>query len=503
VRDADPVRAILAIDQSTSATKAILLDDCGKVLDSASREHRQHYPQPGWVEHDAEEIWANLLAACSLVLERSPGKECELSHISIANQRETIVVFERRTGRPLHPAVVWQCRRGTQLCARQAELGRAERMREKTGLLVDTYFSASKLQWLIKEHPDLAARLRAGEALIGTMDTYLIHRLTNGTVFATDHTNASRTLLYDIHRLRWDEELCDWWEVPGTCLAEVRPSDATYGETTLGGLLEHPVPIRGVMGDSQAALFGHGCFETGSAKVTFGTGSSVLLNVGKNPPTGVKGSVVSLAWVTDGAPVYALEGIITCSAGTLTWLRDQLGVIDEVAECETLARSVSGDEGVYVVPAFAGLAAPYWQAEARAAIVGLTAHSDRRHVVRAGLESMAYQVRDVLEMMREESGVELREIHADGGPAANRFLMQFVADIVGVNLRVATRPDQSAVGAAMMGARGSSPVSGEVSEAPDEVVYTRAMEPTLAEKQYAGWRRAVGQVLAGAGQGAE
>jgi glycerol kinase len=497
------VRAILAIDQSTSATKAVLLDSSGQVLDSASREHRQYYPQPGWVEHDAEEIWANLLTVCRLVLERKPGNECELTHISIANQRETVVVFERRTGQPLHRAVVWQCRRGTQLCARQAELGRAEEIREKTGLLVDTYFSASKLQWLIREHPDLAAQLRAGDALIGTMDTYLLYRLTDGTAFATDHTNASRTLLYDIHKLRWDEALCAWWEVPGGCLAEVRPSDANFGETTLGGLLERSVPIRGVMGDSQAALFAHRCFESGSAKVTFGTGSSVLLNVGRSLPTGVKGSVASLAWVLDGEPIYALEGIITCSAGTLNWLRDQLGVINEVSECETLAQSVSGDEGVYVVPAFAGLAAPYWQAEARAAIVGLTAHSDRRHVVRAGLESMAYQVRDVLEMMRQESGVQLREIHADGGPAGNRFLMQFVADIVGVNLRVPTLADQSAVGAALMGARGSSMLPGDRSATADEVVYTRAMEPKLAEKQYAGWRRAVGQVLSAAGRAAD
>jgi glycerol kinase len=496
------VRATLAIDQSTSATKAVLLDPSGRVLDSASREHRQYYPQPGWVEHDGEEIWANLLAVCRSVLGRKPGNECELTHISIANQRETVVVFERRTGRPLHPAIVWQCRRGMQLCARQAELGRADEIREKTGLLVDTYFSASKLQWLIREHQDLAAQLRVGDALTGTVDTYLIYRLTDGAVFATDHTNASRTLLYDIHKLRWDEKLCAWWEVPRGSLAEVRSGDVTFGETTLGGILRRPVPIRGVMGDSQAALFAHRCFESGTAKVTFGTGSSVLLNVGRNMPTGVKGSVVSLAWVLDGEPIYALEGIITCSAGTLNWLRDQLGVIDEVEECETLARSVSGDEGVYVVPAFAGLAAPYWQAEARAAIVGLTAHSDRRHVVRAGLESMAYQVRDVLEMMRQESGVELREIHADGGPAANTFLMQFVADILGVSLRVATLSDQSAVGAAMMGARGSSMIPGDPAT-PDEVVYTRAMEPTLAEKQYAGWRRAVGQVLAAAGRAAE
>ncbi len=493
------MRAILAIDQSTSATKAVLLDPSGRVLDSASREHRQYYPQPGWVEHNAEEIWRNTLAVAGEVLARATRKRVRaVACVSIANQRETIVVFERGTGRPLHPAVVWQCRRGVELCARQTELGRAEEIREKTGLLVDTYFSASKLQWLIREHPDLAAQLRLGDALVGTIDTYLIYRLTGGAVFATDATNASRTLLYDIGQLRWDDELCGWWQVPRQALAEVRASDAHFGNTTLGGLLPQPVPIQGVMGDSQAALFGHRCLDVGTAKVTFGTGSSVLFNAGHDLPAAARqSSVATVAWVRAGVPTYALEGIITSSAATLTWLRDQLGIIDKTSDSEALAQDVSDDEAVYVVPAFSGLGAPYWRDGARGAIVGLSAHSDRRHVVRAALESIAYQLRDVLEMMRTEGGLELREIRADGGPTANGFLMQFVADVVGVELRVAGRSDGAASGAALMGAIGAGLQTSTVAFATgrDEVIYRRRMAPEQAQARYAGWLRAVKQVL--------
>jgi len=483
------MQCTLAIDQSTSATKTVLFDADGRALDSTSREHQQHYPQAGWVEHDAEEIWRNTLEACGEIIRRQ--SHCGITAVSIANQRETVVVFDRATGKPLHPAIVWQCRRGASLCASQIQLRRDAAIRARTGLRVDSYFSASKLQWLVRERADIAARLSRGDALLGTIDTYLIYRLTGGAVFATDHTNASRTLLYDIGKLRWDEELCAWWDVPREGLPDVFPSDACFGDTSLGGLLEEPVPIRGVMGDSQAALFAHRCLEVGSAKVTFGTGSSILLNAGHALPAGGNGTVTSLAWVRDGRPTYALEGIITCSAATLTWLRDQLGILDSVSDAETLVREVADDEGVYVVPAFSGLGAPYWRESARAAIVGLTAHSDRRHVIKAALESMAYQVRDVLEMMHAETGVRLQEIHADGGPARNAFLMQFVADIVGVDLRVTSLTDQSAWGAALMG-RGSTQRGVGVYE---ETIYKRTMTPAQAQTRYEGWIRAVEQVL--------
>jgi glycerol kinase len=492
------MQTLLAIDQSTSATKAILLDLQGEVLHHASREHRQLYPRAGWVEHDAEEIWRNTLDVAGDVARESRAHGHEIAGISIANQRETIVVFERSTGKPLHPAIVWQCRRGDSLCAELVRQGREQVVRDKTGLRVDGYFSASKLQWLVREHPDLAAKLARGSALIGTIDTYLVYRLTGGAVFATDHTNASRTLLYDIGKLRWDEELCDWWQVPWAALAAVRSSDAHFGETTLDGQLDRAAPIRGVMGDSHGAMFAQQCVTQGSAKVTFGTGSSVLMNAGSTPPRGLRATVSTLAWVRGNEPTYALEGIVTSSAATLTWLRDQLGIITDIADCDEFADDLSsGCGGVYVVPAFAGLGAPWWREAARGAIVGLSAHSDRRHIVRAALESIAYQLHDVLEMMRTEAGIDLREIQADGGPTANAFLMQFVADIVGLELRVAGRADRAARGAALMGGLGAGlPIDPErFKGAADNVVYRRQMAPEQAQARYAGWLRAVSQVL--------
>lgn len=492
------MQCLLALDQSTSATKAVLLDLQGEVLHFASREHRQLYPQPGWVEHDAEEIWRNTLAVMNEVLDEGEIENLELASLSIANQRETIVVFERETGRPLYPAIVWQCRRGDALCAEQGRLGREAVLREKSGLRVDSYFSASKLQWLMRERPEVAAKLASGRALIGTIDSYLIYRLTGGQVFATDHTNACRTLLYDLRKLHWDEELCRWWQVPCDALAEIRASDACFGETTLQGKLARAVPIRGVMGDSHAAMFAQQCVTVGSAKVTFGTGSSVLMNAGSAPPRGLQAAVSTLAWVRGDVPTYALEGIITSSAATLTWLQAQLGILTNIAGAEALSENLSaGSAGVYVVPAFAGLGAPWWREGARGAIVGLSAHSDRRHVVCAALEAIAYQLRDVLEMMRAEASVNLREIRADGGPTANALLMQFVSDIVGLELRVARRADRAARGAALMGALGAAlPVDvARFTSAEDDIVYRRQMTAEEAQARYAGWLRAVSQVL--------
>lgn len=494
---------ILAIDQSTSATKALLFEANGRVVDQVSREHRQHYPQPGWVEHDAEEIWQNVLGVARELVGRQGGRAAEIAGLSLTNQRETFVVFERATGAPLHPAIVWQCRRGDELCAAQTRAGREALVRAKTGLRIDSYFPAPKLQWLLRAKPDLARKLAAGEALLGTIDTYLIYRLTRGRVFATDHTNASRTLLFDIGRLVWDDDLCALWDVPRRALAEVRPCAARFGETDLGGALRGTVPICGVMGDSQAALFAHGCFEAGTAKVTFGTGSSVLLNVGQRlPKLQGKGSVTALAWFHDGQPTYALEGVIIASASTIAWLRDQLGLIANVGETEALARAVSDNGGVYLVPAFSGLGAPHWNEAARAAIVGLSAHSDRRHVVRAALESIAYQLRDVLDAMRAESGVNLARLHGDGGATANRFLMQFVADLAQTELAVSVSPHFSPLGAAQMGMLGLKlvPSLAALAQVPhEETLYRPTLEAGQVGALCRGWQRAVSQVLSDAG----
>jgi glycerol kinase len=496
------MRCVLALDQSTSATKALLFDESGRCLDQEVREHRQHYPQPGWVEHDAEEIWLNALCLLRSIVRRNEGLVGDLLCLSIANQRETVVIFDRADGRPLHRAIVWQCRRGDGLCEAQRAAGREAAIRRRTGLPVDAYFSASKLQWLGRNQPELKRRLACGEALIGTIDAYLIYRLTGGAVFATDCTNASRTLLYDIASLEWDDELCAWWEVPRTALPEVRESFAAFGVTTLGGALPRPLPIRGVMGDSQASLFGQRCFDPGDAKVTLGTGASVMLNIGATPAFSAEGVVTALAWVRGGVPTYALEGIIISAASSLTWLRDRLGLFTGLGEPEAMARELADNEGVYLVPAFSGLGLPHWQPEARAAITGLSGHSDRRHVVRAALEAVAYQLGDVIAALRAETAVPLRALRADGGPTANRFLMQFIADLTGVELRVATTEGGSALGAAMAGMIGAGVhASTAVLKAipAGESVYIPAMDPARAERLRAGWRRAVQSVLPAAG----
>ncbi|MFT3780586.1 MAG: glycerol kinase GlpK [Nibricoccus sp.] len=489
---------VLAVDQSTSATKTLLFDENGRSLDRQSCEHKQIYPQPGWAEHDAEEIWQNTLATLRAVVNRQRARLQDILCLSITNQRETIVVFERGSGKPLHNALVWQDRRGDPLCDEQSKCGREPTLHARTGLKLDGYFSGSKLQWLVRNNLALARKLASGEALIGTIDTYLIYRLTNGSVFATDSTNASRTLLFDIEKLRWDDELCRWWQVPLAALPEVRDSSAHFGETTLDGTLEKPLPICGVMGDSQASLFAQRCYQPGSAKVTFGTGSSVLLNIGPKMKLSQKGVVTALAWVLNGVPTYAFEGIIISSAATLSWLREQLGLFANVAELDRLALEVESNEGVYLVPAFSGLGLPHWQPAARAAIVGLSNQSNRRHIARAGIESIAYQICDALNAMKAEAGVQLKALHGDGGTTANKFLMQFTADLTGVDLRISGMADCSPLGAALAGLLGMGvfrsldEISGTKTE---ETVYQPSAQSADARNLYSGWQKAVRQVL--------
>ena len=487
---------ILAIDQSTSATKAVLFDASGRVLAKASREHRQIYPRPGWVEHDAEEIWQNVLAVIREIVKGNRAKLSKIVALSITNQRETILVFDRKTGKPLHNAIVWQDRRGDTICRKLRS--QETLVRRKTGLKVDTYFSASKLKWLIAEKPALAAKLKNGGAVVGTIDTYLIHRLTGGKVFATDFTNASRTLLFDIGKLRWDEQLYRLFSVPLRALPEVRESSAHFGETDANGILPRALPIAGVMGDSQASLFAQCCFQPGTAKATFGTGTSVLLNVGNRFRPAAKNSIIALAWVLNGKPTYAAEGIINFSAATIAWLQNQLGLIASADEVEKLAGRVDSNGGVYLVPAFAGLSAPYWSPEARAAIVGMSGHTRKEHVARAALESIAYQIRDVLDMMRADAKLNLRNLHADGGPTRNKFLMQFTADITRTELRVSEVAESSAWGAAMNGFLGLgvyASVNAFAKSHRKTTVYRSRMNTAAAEKLHIGWLAAVKRIL--------
>ncbi len=367
-----------------------------------SLPHQQIYPCSGWVEHDAEEIFSNTLKTISALLKRHSDQLVHLLALSITNQRETFVVFDRDSGKPLHNAIVWQCRRGDDICSRLVEEGKEKFVREKTGLRIDTYFPASKLRWLLDDRPDLRERLVNGSALFGTIDTYLIYRLTGCGVYATDHTNASRTLFYDIEKMAWSKELVDLFGINVIGLPDIRESSAWFGDTDLGGNLDRRIPICGVMGDSQAALFAQRCFSTGSAKVTFGTGSSILLNIGQEKRLSSKGTVTALAWVWQGQPTYAFEGIINYTGATITWLRDQLQLITNPAETEELALSVPDSGGIYFVPAFVGLSAPYWRSDARAAILGMSPSTTRAHIVRAALESIGYIVTDVLKAMSED-----------------------------------------------------------------------------------------------------
>ena len=489
---------ILALDQSTSATKAVLFDAQGKVLDRASREHPQIYPRPGWVEHDGGEIWQNVLAVVREVAGRNPDKLAQLAGVSITNQRETILVFDRATAKPLHNAIVWQDRRGDPICQELHEQGHDKLVQAKTGLKIDTYFSASKIKWLVSENPGIAGKLKSGDAVIGTIDAYLVHRLTGGKVFATDHTNASRTLLFDIGKLRWDEELCRLFDVPLGALPEVRESAAQFGETDVGGILPRRVPICGVMGDSQASLFAQRCYLPGMVKATFGSGTSVLLNIGGEFRQSERGAVTALAWVWHGQPTYAFEGIINYSAATISWLKNQIGLIQSSSDVEKLATAVADNGGVYLVPAFSGLSAPYWRPEARAAIIGMTAYTSREHIARAAEEAIAYQIRDVLDMMRADARINLQNLHADGGPTRDRFLMQFTADLTGVELKVSEIAESSAWGAAMSGLAGLGIYNSldDLAALPREVrIYRPQMDSARVKQLHDGWLAAVRRVL--------
>lgn len=489
---------LLGLDQSTSATKAMLFDQSGHILDKASREHQQIYPRSGWVEHDPVEIWQNLQGVVRELSERNRSQMSDVIGLSIANQRETFVVFDAKTGEPLHNAIVWQCRRGAALCEELSAGGSAQMVQVKTGLKLDTYFPASKIAWLMNEQPRIAEKLCTGEAVIGTIDAYLVHRLTSGSDFATDHTNASRTLLYDVHKLQWDEQLCALFGVPLRALPEIREGCARFGETDVCGALKKKVPICGVMGDSQASLFAQRCFQQGSGKATFGTGTSVLVNTGHEALLPKAGTVLALAWVLDGRPTYALEGIINYSSATVAWLKDQLELIADAAESETLANELEDNGGVYLVPAFSGLSAPHWKPEARAAIVGMSGHTRKAHIVRAALEAISYQIRDVLDMIRSEAAVGPQVMRADGGPTCNRFLMQFTADMTQLPWEVSSVSESSALGAAMAGMLGLG-VYDSLDDldalAGEDIRYEPKMPAQQAQMLHDEWQAAVQRVL--------
>ena len=492
------MKKILGLDQSTSASKALLFEPDGKLLDSISLPHQQYYPKAGWVEHNAEEIYQTTVEALTNLIKKNNLSSSDLHCLSITNQRETIVVFDRETGKPVYRAIVWQCRRGDPLCQQMIQAGHEELVHQKTGLKIDTYFPASKLTWLLNKEPEIKQKLQNGEALIGTIDAYLIYRLTDGCVFATDHSNASRTLLFNISSLEWDNDLCDLFQIPMQALPEIRESSSKFGETTLSDHLSEPITICGVMGDSQAALFAQRCFAQGDAKVTLGTGSSILLNIGDTLRYSQNGLLTAIGWVDQGKPTYAFEGLINYSAATIVWLRDQLELIESAEETEQLALSVEDNGGVYIVPAFVGLNAPYWRSDVKGAILGLSPASTKAHIARAALESIAYRIKDLLDLMAEDAGTELKMIRGDGGAVRNKFLMQFIADLAGIVARASDLAELSALGSVFAGSLGMGIYDNldEIAQIPSTFTdYTPQMNKKSADTLYAGWQSAVQQLL--------
>ena len=494
---------IIAIDQSTSSTKALLFDEQCHMIGRTNVDHHQYYPQTGWVEHDAEEIYQNMVEAIrqlidhsSLTIDHSPSN-VQWS-LAITNQRETAVVWNKQTGKPIAHAVVWQDTRGAELCNELREQGYTRQVTAKSGLLIDPNFSASGVKWLLDNIEGAKDAANRGELLMGTIETWLIWKLTGGKSFATDHTNASRTMLFNIHTMDWDDDLLKLFGIPRSMMADVLPCDAVYGETTVEGIFPQPIPIAGVLGDSHGALVGQMCFTKGSGKVTYGTGSSVMVNIGEEPQAAPDGLVTSVGFSAFGKVYYGFEGNIYSTGATLKWIADQLQLVGHPSEMEALATSVEDNGGVYIVPAFSGLGAPWWQSGVKGAVFGLTFATTKAHFLRAALESIAYQIKDLVDVMARATGGRLSEICADGGPTKNKFLMQFQADMLETPVVCTEVDDASALGAVIMNgfARGLWKSFGEVIGLRK---VTETYQPTANSQQlsalYDGWRKAVNQLI--------
>lgn len=483
---------VIALDQGTTSCRAIIFSKDGKVVGKKAKEFKQIYPRPGWVEHDPEEIWQCQLSVLRDVIQETGVSAEEISSIGITNQRETVVVWDRHTGKPIYNAIVWQCRRTAPLCDELKQNGMEEIIHKKTGLLIDAYFSATKLCWILNQVPGARALAESGDIIAGTIDTWLIWNLTGGKVHATDYTNASRTMLFNINELCWDEELIDSLEIPESLLPEAKNCSGYFGSLDRKWLGEE-IPITGVAGDQHAALFGQTCFEPGMVKNTYGTGCFMLMNTGDNKILSKNGLLTTIAWGIGGKVEYALEGSVFSAGATIQWLRDELGIIKTAAESEDFANKVSDTNGVYMVPAFTGLGAPYWDMYARGAIFGLTRGANKYHIVRAALESLAYQTRDVLEVMKEDSGIDLKELKVDGGAAANNFLMQFQADILDVPVLRPQNTETTAQGAAFIAGleSGMWSTKSEIMEIWTlDRRFTPCMEEKEREEKYRGWKRA-------------
>ena len=491
-------RYIAALDQGTTSSRCILFDRAQNIVAIAQKEFTQFYPKPGWVEHDPMEIWSSQYGVLMEALAQSGVDIRELAAIGITNQRETAILWDRDTGKPVYNAIVWQCRRTAELCEElEADAAFAAYVKDRTGLLIDAYFSATKIKWILDNVPGVRERAEAGKLLFGTVDSWLIWKLTGGKVHITDQTNASRTMLYDIRDLRWDEGICERLGIPGSLLPEVCSSSEIYGCVNIQGV---EVPIAGIAGDQQAALFGQTCFEPGEAKNTYGTGCFLLMNTGETPFVSKNGLLTTIAIGLNGKVSYALEGSIFVGGAVVQWLRDELGLISDSSDTEYFAGKVADTAGVYVVPAFTGLGAPYWDMNARGGVLGLTRGAGRNHIIRAALESIAYQTADVLRAMEEDTGIPLRELRVDGGASANGFLMQFQADIVDRPLRRPRIRETTALGAACLAGLATG-VWKNLDDIRGSWTLDRLFAPSMAaekrEKLLNGWHEAVSRVRSG------
>ncbi|MGI5880462.1 MAG: glycerol kinase GlpK [Syntrophomonadaceae bacterium] len=492
------MRYLLSIDQGTTGTTVLILDSAGNIISRAYREFTQYYPAPGWVEHDPQEIWAVTLSTATQAIMQANITSRDIYAIGITNQRETSLLWDRHTGLPVSNAIVWQCRRTTPICEQMKNAGMENTIRRKTGLVIDAYFSATKIAWILENIPGSRSRAEQGELIFGTIDTWLLWKLTGGKVHVTDCSNASRTMLYNIHELEWDKEILTYFDIPESVLPSVKSSSEVYGYTD-PDLLGAEIPIAGMAGDQQAALFGQTCFDAGTAKNTYGTGCFLLLNTGNQAVESRHGLLTTIAWNVNDQVSYALEGSVFIAGAAIQWLRDELGMIKNSAESEVLAASLTSNEGVYLVPAFTGMGAPYWDMHARGTITGLTRGSNRAHFARAALEAIAYQTYDVLEAMTGDAGVSLKVLHVDGGASVNNFLMQFQSDILNVKVDRPVITDSTAIGAAYLAGLGSG-----FWQHPDQLrsmrkldrCFSPVIEDSERRERLQGWQKAVNCTLA-------
>lgn len=484
---------VMALDAGTTSNRCILFNEKGEMCSVAQKEFTQFFPKPGWVEHDADEIWATQYEVAKQAMENVGATASDIASIGITNQRETTIVWDKATGEPVHHAIVWQCRRTAEYCDSLKDKGLVDKIREKTGLVIDAYFSGTKIRWILENVPGARQRAEAGELLFGTVETWLIWKLTKGKVHVTDYSNASRTMLFNINTLQWDDEILAELNIPKCMLPEAKPSSCVYGEAD-PSLFGGPIKIGGAAGDQQAALFGQTCYKAGEAKNTYGTGCFLLMNTGEKPIFSKNGLVTTIAWGLDGKVNYALEGSVFVAGASIQWLRDQLRVVDTAPDSEYMATRVKDTAGCYVVPAFTGLGAPYWDQYARGVIVGLTRGCNKYHIVRATVESLAYQVNDVLQAMKADSGIDLAALNVDGGASANNFLMQTQADISGCPVNRPSCVETTAMGAAYL----AGIAVGYWKDKEDVIANTsldRTFTPAISaeerETRIKGWKKAV------------